>query len=689
MFLPETLTSTISTISRPIAAAAAPPANPAEKKENKRDQHSSFHLQNIFNKHQQETKKGPFFPAINLSCLGLYTSSPPIVLHPIQSPHSQSVRDESTEPSLLLRSKSRYRDARAFHVPSIPVTLEIRVRSSPYSSYTYVRAPHRPIQAPAVHTCRKTLRSGSLHCPSATYKELASFSPPLQRDYFHLPSLDLSKYKSHNISTAKNNTAHTVTPNRLPSLAFHTAPAGIHWQGVIGTALNAQNTLPTPPSDAGDGYKLPGHASTSPADATQNQSSAMGSMMDSTATPGSLTARRPAAGNLPNMELPPLPFRNSTPAKPVGFAFDLNQAAQTGGAVVNPTTNLLTPPTTLPTDGFTNSAISATNQAPQTFPQASPWYNLRMGTTPQSWTPNAKGLFSPSIADTLQRPIADSPTSQDNLSTSLPPPPPSFHDASPYGQNIPTNIPTHITNQHAFAQNASANDTDVPPTNVAQESYNERPASTPSAFQGSISQPNSAQANNFSMYPTSSPPLQSPMSAPLPGSSPSAGSQGAFNMPPRHNYGYQPYPGNYQVQMPPAQGQYSAPIMANVGHPGNPMTLVNVHGGVPQIPYSSGFIAGVYSHNPPNPHQDRPFRCDGCPQSFNRNHDLKRHKRIHLAVKPFPCTHCDKTFSRKDALKRHILVKGCGKNGSDQKTERTSRREDSTELGDEASPIET
>merc|ERR1712093_616938 len=62
-----------------------------------------------------------------------------------------------------------------------------------------------------------------------------------------------------------------------------------------------------------------------------------------------------------------------------------------------------------------------------------------------------------------------------------------------------------------------------------------------------------------------------------------------------------------------------------------------------------------------SPQNDRPFRCDQCPQSFNRNHDLKRHKRIHLAVKPFPCGHCDKSFSRKDALKRHVLVKGCGK----------------------------
>lgn len=43
----------------------------------------------------------------------------------------------------------------------------------------------------------------------------------------------------------------------------------------------------------------------------------------------------------------------------------------------------------------------------------------------------------------------------------------------------------------------------------------------------------------------------------------------------------------------------------------------------------------------------------------NRNHDLKRHKRIHLDLKPFKCAKCDKSFSRKDALRRHWLVKGC------------------------------
>ncbi|KAF4632605.1 hypothetical protein G7Y89_g5516 [Cudoniella acicularis] len=74
----------------------------------------------------------------------------------------------------------------------------------------------------------------------------------------------------------------------------------------------------------------------------------------------------------------------------------------------------------------------------------------------------------------------------------------------------------------------------------------------------------------------------------------------------------------------------------------------------------------TYSHSNIGQQNDRPFKYDQCPQSFNRNHDLNRHKRIHLAVKPFPCGHYEKNFSRKDALKRHVLVKGCGKTTIDK-----------------------
>lgn len=72
---------------------------------------------------------------------------------------------------------------------------------------------------------------------------------------------------------------------------------------------------------------------------------------------------------------------------------------------------------------------------------------------------------------------------------------------------------------------------------------------------------------------------------------------------------------------------------------------------------SMTYQGSLASRNTPLP--DRPFKCDECVQSFNRNHDLKRHKRIHLAVKPFACEECSKQFSRKDALRRHWLVKGC------------------------------
>lgn len=135
-------------------------------------------------------------------------------------------------------------------------------------------------------------------------------------------------------------------------------------------------------------------------------------------------------------------------------------------------------------------------------------------------------------------------------------------------------------------------------------------------------------------------------------------------------YGNRPY--NYS---PNVSGMGSM-VLSNMGNPGGQIHLMGAnpyHHPGHALPHHS-----MYS-GAPNSQHDRPYRCDICPQSFNRNHDLKRHKRIHLAIKPYPCEYCDKAFSRKDALKvssylchlaiitnqrqRHRLVKGCGNNG--------------------------
>ncbi|KAJ7200721.1 hypothetical protein C8J57DRAFT_425470 [Mycena rebaudengoi] len=78
-----------------------------------------------------------------------------------------------------------------------------------------------------------------------------------------------------------------------------------------------------------------------------------------------------------------------------------------------------------------------------------------------------------------------------------------------------------------------------------------------------------------------------------------------------------------------------------------------------QVPLSptAGTHYSEYSSSQP-----RPFSCDMCTLSFNRQHDLKRHRETHTGDKPYLCNGgCGKTFTRKDALKRHQLVKGCGK----------------------------
>lgn len=120
---------------------------------------------------------------------------------------------------------------------------------------------------------------------------------------------------------------------------------------------------------------------------------------------------------------------------------------------------------------------------------------------------------------------------------------------------------------------------------------------------------------------------------------------------------------------PPAHSEYSEQQQPMWPQSSLPAITDTVHGRAPSPNECLPFVRNLHSvfenghfirmQNPPphrshyrrSPANERPFKCDQCPQSFNRNHDLKRHKSIHLPVKPHWCVYCNRKFSRKDALR--------------------------------------
>jgi len=123
-----------------------------------------------------------------------------------------------------------------------------------------------------------------------------------------------------------------------------------------------------------------------------------------------------------------------------------------------------------------------------------------------------------------------------------------------------------------------------------------------------------------------------------------------------HDYPYGRDP-NSPTSYPPRQ---SAPPTLNNSHlynnyqaspdPNRPQTAQMVYS-QPQAQYPPQSPIDGSMQYPASP--SRPFACDMCALSFNRQHDLKRHRDTHTGDKPFLCESCGKTFTRKDALKRH------------------------------------
>ncbi|KAH8730463.1 hypothetical protein GQ44DRAFT_723306 [Phaeosphaeriaceae sp. PMI808] len=398
---------------------------------------------------------------------------------------------------------------------------------------------------------------------------------------------------------------------------------------------------------------------------------------DPMGVPPSFSQRRPHAAQLGSFELPPPPM-HKYPFNNTVTASQSSQAPTTIASVGN----LLTPPNTLHSDALTSSGISSSGPNPTTMAYSNGSYIY----SPPTQGPTHYGY--PSAHQQQQTQYGQARGGmfaqtrndhqfehQDSLRKGLNPPPyemnqqlPPFTPSSnaPSMPSMPTHQqqPHHMMSQHAQTPVSTSAPQQSPA--LVQESFRQpHPPPTPTySYQPS----GTPQHSNFSYSTGPSPTLsqqQSPISAggSMPRMSPAV-AQGPIPSVPSNNPQHSPYP--YQRPPPAGYQPGPAPVYSNVQNPNGQLALVGMHPGMMSSGFNSGHAAAMPHFLGHPPHQqptanDRPFKCDQCPQSFNRNHDLKRHKRIHLAVKPFPCNHCDKSFSRKDALKRHILVKGCGK----------------------------
>ncbi|KAL9059634.1 MAG: hypothetical protein Q9206_001413 [Seirophora lacunosa] len=496
---------------------------------------------------------------------------------------------------------------------------------------------------------------------------------------------------------------------KLPSLDISQAQAAQaghqYWPGATASAPSLayppSHTLPTPPTTESDVFKPPSENRNDGfnlAAAAPQQQPSMASTLEPHGQPQSLTARRSAASNLPTFELPPPPSISQK-----FMQYNNVPVTQSTPAMVS-VGNLLTPPTNIPGDSLSPLPSTMNNHGngsqnlqsyapPGAFwpPPAGANNSYPLGGTPQPFNQGSgslfppRGMFSPSL-NSLVRNNSNSPSSTDGL----PPPPPfDMHQLPPFPGSMPMSAPPNPSTvgsvgapqyQAYTPQNymnahspGSAPTTQASPVNGPDY----RPHSTPTYYAGSQAS-STPQSSHFPQFQNHSPPQNSPLTASAPQGSrtsplngQSSGSQHPVQQPGSG------FPRHYPLYNLPA---ISGPIITNMQTPGGQMTMLGMpnHGlpGNIMPGYNSGASAQMHQlyagHHQPAPHNDRPFKCDQCPQSFNRNHDLKRHKRIHLAVKPFPCGHCDKSFSRKDALKRHILVKNCGKSPSRSARDRES-----------------
>ncbi|KAL7951915.1 hypothetical protein V8C42DRAFT_339814 [Trichoderma barbatum] len=401
--------------------------------------------------------------------------------------------------------------------------------------------------------------------------------------------------------------------------------------------------------------------------------------------PSSFSSRRPAAGSLPTFSLPPpqseVPSMDEHSSRPRSF-YNIKSID-------------LTPPSAGASEGLSpglssvHTSSSQGSQAPSTMQQYT--YNHVHGTWPTPGNPSY-GVNSATgqQAAPMQTPGGSSYTvnaangAQHPLGTAA------YAPRSIYGQpygtqrspQSPTGAGEASYDHHPFqSSNGQESHSSLPSGSITQaptlsgapahaEPYGHSRSSIsgPSYSSSSTGQPQAG----FSYATQHSPSSHSPT-----GAAPIPRGLGQHSLPSMAPPGsYRPYP-TYQPPMPTMGG----PVMSNIHQPGSQLSMIS---GMVPTGYGPPPTAMMYQHAQPQSQPERPFKCDQCVQSFSRNHDLKRHKRIHLAVKPFPCTYCAKSFSRKDALKRHRLVKGCENKSHEASNENPSASDDGVQRNGEA-----
>ncbi|KAL7792637.1 hypothetical protein V8C37DRAFT_121601 [Trichoderma ceciliae] len=393
--------------------------------------------------------------------------------------------------------------------------------------------------------------------------------------------------------------------------------------------------------------------------------------------PSSFSSRRPAAGSLPTFSLPPpqpeVPSMDDHSSRPRSF-YNINKSID------------LTPPSSGVSDGLSPSLSSVQtsssqgSQAPATMQQytygghvhgswptpsnSSYSVNSGAGQQPAPLQASSGSSYTVNPANGTQHSLGGAPYGGRSSMYAQPGMPYGNQRSSQSPATGGDSLPAPSYDHHSFqSSNGQDSHSGMSSGNLLPSHATQAPAPSNSSAhvdsythnRSSISGPSytpSSAPQHQSNFPYATQPSPTNHSPTGPGSLP-RGLGSLSGQPPlpsmAHPGSYRPY----QTYQPlPNMG---GPVMSNIHQPGSQLSMIPG-----MVPTGYGPAPTMmYQHPQPQPQSERPFKCDQCVQSFSRNHDLKRHKRIHLAVKPFPCTYCAKSFSRKDALKRHRLVKGC------------------------------